>query len=176
MFPYYLPRRKKHLSAFFELALSWLVLAARLAGTADAGDTVGCVSVVAFVPLVAGLVGVRTAWLSASGLALPTCWVAGAVDVGASVAANACWFVKIRLASSVAAMPVTRCHFGGFAIIIFCLFKIMTLLFDDKNSIRLNCSTAQNNGLSVDKHEKTRLKLKWSCKIDGQYMDKTRIL
>lgn len=52
----------------------------------------------------------------------------------------------------------------------------MTLLFDDQNSIRLNCSTAQNNGLSVDKHEKTRLKLKWSCKIDGQYMDKTWIL
>lgn len=143
----------------FELAFSWLVLAPRLAGTVDAGDTVGCVSVVAFAPLVAGLVGVRTAWLPASGLALATCWVAGAVDVGASVAANACWFVKIRLASSVAAMPVTRCHFGGFAIIIFCLFKIMTLLFDDKNSIRLNCSTAQNNGLSVDKHGKNGFEL-----------------
>ncbi|GIP70892.1 hypothetical protein AWA1501_30550 [Lactiplantibacillus pentosus] len=160
----------------FELAVCWLVLDVRLADAADAGDTVGCVSVVAFAPLFAGLVGVRTAWLPASGLALATCWVTGAVDVGASVAANACWFVKIRLASSVAAMPVTRCHFGGFAIIIFCLFKIMTLLFDDKNSIRLNCSTAQNNGLSADKHGKTRFNLKWSCKIDGQYMDKTGIL
>lgn len=35
----------------------------------------------------------------------------------------------------------------------------MTLLFDDKNSIRLNCSTAQNNGLSVDKHGKNGFEL-----------------